>query len=37
VSEIIPIGNETWKGIEKLLLKLAEDKKLLRTQEIIVV
>jgi len=37
VDEIGPVGKETWKGIEQLLLKLAEDKKLLRTTEIIIV
>lgn len=37
VSEITPIGNETWKGIEALLIRLSLDKKLLRTNEIVIV
>jgi len=36
-AEITPIGNETWNGIEKLLVRLGNDKRLLRTQEIVIV
>jgi len=36
-SEIKPIGEETWHGIEQLMLTLAAEKKLLRTEEMVIV
>jgi len=35
--EITPIGYETWKGIEKLLMRFGSEKNLLRTNEIVIV